>query len=960
MIFLVSLLLISISCNSNVPQNTNSSDTLINLDKGWHYRTGDSPLDENGHLLWLDDNMDSPNWIPAKDIDDFIIKNTTKSLWLRIKLPKWQNKNAGIIINGISQQVQIYLDDEMIYQFGNFASFDDDHYYGWRQHIVQLPPDISERVLTLRIWSIGQYTGIIEPVILAPMFNIIESQFFQNIDELFFAGFFVLLGSVILIMFIFLQRNRMFLGIAIFLLAMGFFNGCNSLFLQYLVKGPQTFFKIELFSLLALPIGAFLIIEPLVLPIYAKIINYFWRFALFFWILILVLVQIIPLTFLDIIYNLFTILITLTIPTSTFFIYKSVKNGGKQVRILFVGILLALLACIIEAITYYTSQRVILTTYNLSYIPIGVLCFVGSLTWIVVQQYIETYRQKESALQSVMESTLQSERMENEIRIKNLEAKKWQELDQMKSRFFANISHEFRTPLTLILGTAGQLLDNSVNDADQKKHRLLIKNSNRLLLLVNQLLDLSKLESGKMKLKAEYQDIVPQVRVICHFFDSLFKQKNITLAINAEPPSIKLYYDPDKMEKIIGNIISNALKFTPPDGKITVDMTCHENFEIVITDTGPGIAKEHMPYIFDRFYQAAQGHKQEQHGSGIGLALTRELVKLHHGEISAASEAGNGTSISIRLLSGCNHLGPDEIIERQETAASQEQDHYTDTPDTNSIQHLITCDKDSSADIKEQAMPILDDNSPILLIVEDNTDMQKYIRDIFVKEFQIILAGNGKQGVDMAIEYVPDIIISDVMMPDMDGFALCNKIKHDQRTSHIPLIMLTARSSQDSRIEGLTLGADDYLVKPFDVPELKTRVKNLIDQRQRLYKRFSNEASLNLDELAQIPADKKFLAKIVSIIENKIDDSDLNIIVLGKEIGLSRSQLYRKINALTGQSVSGFVRLIRLKHAARLLEYQAGTISEIAYKTGFSNPNYFRKCFKEQFGYPPSEHLLKS
>ncbi len=953
--FIFFLLLLSAnSCSNQGGFASQSVKDLVNLDKGWQYRVGDSPINEKGFLVWLDENWDAPGWNTVYDINDFCIKNTSKSLWLRIQLPEWEEKNAGIYINGVSQQVQVYLDHELIYQFGNFKSLGEDHFYGWRQHPIQLPPNVSNKMLTLRIWSNGQYTGIVEPVILAPMFDIIESLFYQNIDELLLAGLFVILGAAVLIMFVFFQHTRLFLGISMFLLSMGFFTASNSLYLQYMVNAPHLFFMFDLFSLLAAPIGIMLIIEPLVLQKYGKIVKLFRQFAVLYWISILFMVQIFPKINLDIVYNFFFLMVTFFVLNSTFFIYKSLKKGGKQVKILFVGVLLALLAYSIETIIYYTSQRVVLTSYNMSFIPVGVLCFVGCLTWIIVQQYVETYQQKEAAFKSVMESKLQRERMKDEIKLKILETEKWQELNHIKSQFFANISHEFRTPLTLVLGTAKQLYKETNDPGIQEKYKIQIRNSNRLLCLVNQLLELSKIESGKTKINVQKLDIVPMIKGICQCFEHQLKLEDIKLKCNSGVESIFIYYDPVMMEKIIMNVISNAVKFTNPSGQVTVDIIQKEVLEIQVRDTGPGISQEHLPHIFDRFYQTGNNYERDPHGSGIGLALTRELVLLHHGEIKAASIVGVGTTITIQLLWGCDHFKDKEIVKTDNNKSVQEYSKVV-----NEIEPLLFNDKMMTETPNKEINSgyETDTHLSILLIVEDNIDMCNYIRNIFQNEYKILNAMDGKTGFFLAVEYVPDLIISDVMMPEMDGFELCDKIKADVRTSHIPFILLTARSNSESKLEGLQLGADDFLIKPFEEAELLTRSRNLIEQRRKLRERFSKDFNIPFNDLSTNLSDEKFLQRAVEIIEANLENTNFTVELYCHEIGFSRSQLHRKLQALTGQSTSSFIRSIRLKRAVQMLVQKSNTVSEIAYATGFSSADYFRHCFKEYFGLTPTDYI---
>ncbi|MCK5149060.1 response regulator [bacterium] len=533
---------------------------------------------------------------------------------------------------------------------------------------------------------------------------------------------------------------------------------------------------------------------------------------------------------------------------------------------------------------------------------------------------------------------LHKERMKTQLDRERLESEKFKELDILKSRFFANISHEFRTPLTLILGTARQIMDYSGDETVQKKSRLQMKNGRRLLHLINELLDLSKLDAGRMHLEVREQDILPLVRGICHSFESYAMQHDITLSVTSQVAEAPIYFDHEKMEQIVSNLISNAVKFTPAKGRIEVSVSRNDSLEIRVADTGPGIGEAHLPHVFDRFFEAGSGYAKDQKSSGIGLALTRELVKLHHGEIDVKSLEGEGSTFIVKLPLGRAHLSDEEIID--EASAT------TTLPYVPSLEPVPILMKEGTA-VQE---------TPLLLIVEDNADMRVYMREVLTGGYEIIEAEDGQAGFDLAAERIPDLVISDVMMPRMDGYQLCEIMKTDERTSHIPVVLLTARSDSESKMEGLTLGADDYLTKPFDSDELKVRVRNLIDQRCRLRKRFSKEITMPLSDIAIMPADEKFLGRAAEIIESRLTDPDLSIEWFSREMGLSRSQLYRKLQALVNQSASEFIRSIRLKRTVHLLDHRAGTVSEIAFEAGFNSPEYFRACFKEQFGCSPTEY----
>jgi signal transduction histidine kinase/ligand-binding sensor domain-containing protein/AraC-like DNA-binding protein len=579
------------------------------------------------------------------------------------------------------------------------------------------------------------------------------------------------------------------------------------------------------------------------------------------------------------------------------------------------------------------------------------------------------------ALVGVRRYELTRIRLKDKIKLDEAVLAEKEETDKMKSRFFANISHEFRTPLTLILGPAEKILSDDSDDI-KRDVSIIKRNSKRLLQLINQLLDLSKLEAGKLKLEASKGNIVSFVKGAALSFESLAESKDISLKINSDKEFIEMYFDKEKMLKILTNILSNAFKFTPEEGTITVSITTNPPFdspftkggkeeglvEIKIQDTGIGIAQEEISKLFDRFYQVDNSHTREYEGTGIGLALTKELVELHHGRISVESEKGSPgkvgtgwTEFTLEFPLGIDHLSDEEIIEEK-----QEKDGVILSVAKNlneeQINKIYISDSsfppsaDSQNDVEENG------DKTIILVVEDNYDMRQYIRESLNGNYLIEEAVNGEQGVRKAEKIIPDLIISDMMMPKMDGNQLVKILKNDEKTSHIPIILLTAKAGQEDKLEGLETGADDYLTKPFDIKELQIRIKNLINIRKTLQEKFIKVdyvPKLNWKKLPSI--DEQFINKVLKVIEDHISEEKFNIESLGDEVGMSKTQFYRKLKAITGMPASIYLRTIRLSKAKKMIEGRQGTISEIAYSVGFSSPSYFTKCFKDEFGYPPSE-----
>lgn len=542
------------------------------------------------------------------------------------------------------------------------------------------------------------------------------------------------------------------------------------------------------------------------------------------------------------------------------------------------------------------------------------------------------------------------DRIKAHMQIEHLELRKMQELDELKNQFFTNISHEFRTPLTLILGPLKQLYEGTFKGNQENIFSMMIRNCNRLLKLINQLLDFSKLDAGVIPLRATETDIIVFLKLVFANFESIAQTRQIRYFFQSDTSELMVYLDRKHFEKVIINLLSNAFKFTREDCEIFLKVSKNVKdpivdkgegiVEIQVIDTGTGIENEKLPYIFDRFYQADGANSRVQEGAGIGLALVKELVKLHYGSIQVVSKKGKGASFIIHIPLGKSHLNVEEIIDASKYERFE-----------NELDELSQADANSNENEAQNGNP------PIILMIDDNADMRSYISEILIQEYRIIDAPNGSDGLKKAIELIPDLIVSDVMMPEMDGYELCQKLKTDERTSHIPVILLTAKADQKAKIEGYETGADDYITKPFNHDELRIRIKNLIEQRKELRQRFNKNISLGPGELAITSADEKFLIRAIKIINDHIEDPNLSAEFFAKEIGLSRSQLHRKLKALTDQSASEFIRSYRLNFSRQLLDKQYGNIAEITYAVGFNNPSYFSECFKKQFGVLPSKYV---
>lgn len=522
---------------------------------------------------------------------------------------------------------------------------------------------------------------------------------------------------------------------------------------------------------------------------------------------------------------------------------------------------------------------------------------------------------------------LYNERINFRIQREREEANRRHELDMIKIKFFTNVSHEFRTPLSLILTPMEKLLK-SAHDGDQRKHLELIhRNARRLLTLVNQLLDFRKIEMDEVRFSPSKGDAVAFVREVYHSFSDLSEKKNIHFAFNAPTTRLETLFDHDKLEKILFNLLSNAFKFTPENGNValsidTIDYEGKNTLRISVQDDGIGIPEDKLERVFERFFQDDLPGTLLNQGSGIGLSIAHEFVKMHGGSIKVDSAPGKGSCFTVLIP----------------------------------MADLTTEGAGVSATAVPAPVKKVDERrkKPVLLIVEDNEDFRFYLKDNLKLNFSIVEASNGRQGMERALESIPDLIVSDIMMPEEDGLELCKKVKGDPRTSHIPVILLTARSADEQRLMGYECGADDYVTKPFNFEILLSRMQNLIAQREAFQKAFNKRIEIVTGEVPITSMDEKLIQKAIKIVEENLSDPDFSVERFSREVGMSRVHLYKKLLSLTGKTPIEFIRTIRLQRAAQLLEKSQLSVSEIAYQVGFNNPKYFSKYFRDQFHTLPS------
>jgi signal transduction histidine kinase/DNA-binding response OmpR family regulator/ligand-binding sensor domain-containing protein len=560
-------------------------------------------------------------------------------------------------------------------------------------------------------------------------------------------------------------------------------------------------------------------------------------------------------------------------------------------------------------------------------------------------------------------------RLRHSLQLEQLRHERDNELSQMKINFFTNLSHEIRTPLTLILGPIERILkSNEGGGKVQQQLRMINKNAKRLLRLTNQLLNYKNMKFDTLRLNSANGNIVKFTKEIVIAFKQQAQIKNIDLGYSGKDEKIELWYDRDKLEIVLYNILSNAFKFTQEGGHIQVSVSknelnnlneendkdfnhasygklpdlCTEWVEISIKDSGPGISFKHINNIFQRYFQINQDDKDNESGFGIGLEQAKNIIVAHSGIIKIVSKEGFGSEFIVYLPIGKDHL---------KVKNSEHVDHYQLPEETFQM--------DTEPDKKDILLNNEEEKKGEILIIDDNPDIIKYLNQVLQADYRILVAFDGNSGYDLAIEKIPDLIISDVMMPGMDGLELCRRLKSDIKTSHIPIFLLTARTSLLYQLEGYEMGADDYITKPFNEKTLKVRIRNVLNTRKKLSERFKREHVLRPRDIAVTTPDEKFLEKLMDIIEENISDPEFNVEKLSREMGMSHSLIYKKLIALTDLNIVEFIRSVRLNCAAQLLSRSKMMVSEVCVEVGFTDAKYFSKCFQKQFNKTPTEFIAE-
>ena len=574
----------------------------------------------------------------------------------------------------------------------------------------------------------------------------------------------------------------------------------------------------------------------------------------------------------------------------------------------------------------------------LSWYAYVVYCVLLLLVLWVVQSYFNLSSKQKASLQ-----------VQREI----------EQVNKLKLQFFTNISHEFKTPITLILNPIEDMLETLEEDSlIRSKLKIVQRNANSLLRLVNQLMEFRKIEVGETKLAATKSNLVSFVREILNSFRIAARKSELQIHFDSQLKTSEIWFDWDKLEKILNNLIYNAIKFTNPGGAIYVRVNkatetdklkvknCNFNLNylmVEVEDNGIGISEEELPYIFHRFYQVNQTRERTRKGSGIGLAITKDLVELHHGYIAVESKKNTGTKFTILLPLGKAHLLPEDIIKNK----IEDDDNSYGLQIPNNDLELNASGKNLDANRVDT-----------ILIVDDNPDIRLLIKEEFSKKFNVIEAQNGTEGLKIALKCIPDLIISDILMPEMDGIEFCAAIKSNVRTSHIPVILLTALNSVEHRIEGLESGADAYIPKPFKMKLLYIRAEKLIATRAIMRKRFQTESEITPEQIVLDSVDEAFLKRIMALMEANMGNENYWVDELAADMNTSRSTFFRKLKKLTGQAPNDFMRVVRLKRAVQLLEQDELNITQVSYMVGFTDPSYFGKCFKKVYGVSPSQYIM--
>lgn len=583
-----------------------------------------------------------------------------------------------------------------------------------------------------------------------------------------------------------------------------------------------------------------------------------------------------------------------------------------------------------------------IASLGIKILPVWYKSWWAIILWIAIAITIVAY---------VTRTIWHRKMMVAKILMQKADFERQQQAEEMKVRFFVNLSHELRTPLTLMMLPVDELLSRNADPIVTNKLTTVKNNTLRILHIVNQLLDYRRAEMGMFKLKVRKVNINVLVKQIFNSYEAMARHKNINYTLDSTVQNPDMMLDRDYLELIVNNLLTNAFKYTPKGQSISVGLESDgQKLRITVSDTGCGIPTDKLDKIFTRFYQVNDTNS----GNGIGLSLVKRLVELHHGEITVDSAIGRGTTFYVTLPTGAHAYSAEELN------AGKEQSANNITVDNQPYIHIPEMsDPDDSDDKLSKSTDVAESHKATVMVVDDNSEILKYIGDSLAEKYNVLLAANGAKAIEFLSTEPIDLILTDVMMPDVDGVQLCRAVKRNLRTSHIPVIMLSAKSDISDQMEGLGVGADDYIPKPFSLDLLKAKIRNQLRTRARLIDMYSHSTEIEPSKVAMNPLDEEFLSKAIKVMNEHIDDSQFSTDAFAKEMCMSRSNLHLKMKALTGESTNDFIRRVRLNKAMELLKTSRYNVSEVSAMVGYSTPSYFTTSFKKHFGYSPSELVKK-
>lgn len=843
---------------------------------------------------------------------------------IKILLPE-NEKEWSLYIPPIHSAYKIFINGDLYGKIGD-PRMDENMIPSARVKIVNFKGSSKEVIVIIQVSNFYFGTGGIWSPILMGNTEVILKERGKNIFiSSFLIGSLIIMGIYHMALFFFREKNKapLYFAFICFLIALRESFGSEALFYELFPKINYELSLKLLYQVFPSCLIAFLLFFSDIYPQFSRDMV---KLGIAVCILYIVLISFASNTF----YSKYLFLISILFAVQSLYLLNIIIRAKFKLledRILFFGII-TLIFCFFNDILY---EQGFIDSYFM--LPLGFFIFILCQSMILSIRFSDEFKKTELLSVQLLKSN-------NEILDMSLNQQKLEEgkiLEEMKNRFFSNITHEFRTPLTLIISPMERLIQGSLDsDSQNRTLKIIYKSANQLLLLINQLLDLSKLDAKSMSVSFHRGNVSQFLSELLYSFKLSAEEKDIELEFLSDSPIDEIVFDADKLEKICYNLISNSLKFTPSNGKITLQLNIHnDQIKIRIIDTGLGIPNHHLPYIFQRFYQIDNSSTRTHEGTGIGLALVKELIDLLNGKIHVKSALGQGTTFYIEI----------PIIKIEEG------DHVSFPRPSISISKFPASYSDHQENI------LINKKSPLILVVDDNLELLDYIRTELNSLYNVLTAKNGQEAWEICQQELPDLVISDIMMPFLNGYELCKLIKTTDNTSHIGVILLTAKAAAESKIQGLSLGANDYVPKPFHYQELHLRIKNFLSYQQNLKAYYLQNLS-EFQGSSNLKDDHPFLQKLYAVIEIYLDNPKLSVATISSELAISSRTLNRKLSSIIGLNANEVIRNYRLKKGAEFLKLGCN-VSEAAYKVGFESPSYFGYCFKELYNITPSEFLSK-